>query len=139
MKERTIHFLLIEDDEVDVMTMERAFEKGGVREPLFVARNGPEALQMLRTDRVPNSRRVVLLDLNMPGMSGLEFLERLRADPDLAGTPVVVLTTSSEQEDLERAYELNVAGYLIKPFTFSSFVDIVKRLEQYWRTVEMPQ
>ena len=139
MGNRTIHFLLVEDDEVDVMTMERAFEKGGIKDPLFVARTGAQAFEMLHDNAVPNIRRVVLLDLNMPGMNGLEFLQKLRADPELRVTPVVVLTTSTHQRDLERAYELNVAGYLVKPVTFAAFVEVVKRLDAYWQTVEMPR
>lgn len=139
MNHRNTHFLLVEDDEVDVMTMERAFQKGDVKDALFVARTGTEALDMLRSNVVPDVRRVVLLDLNMPGMNGLEVLRRLRADASLHKTPVVILTTSTHREDLDRAYELNVAGYLIKPVTFSKFVDMIKRLDDYWRVVEMPQ
>jgi CheY-like chemotaxis protein len=139
MRDSTIHFLLVEDDEVDVMTMERAFEKSGVSDPLFVARTGVQAFEMLQDNAVPNTRRVVLLDLNMPGMNGIEFLRKLRADPALRVTPVVVITTSTHRRDLERAYELNVAGYLVKPVTFAKFVEVVKRLDAYWRTVEMPR
>jgi len=84
--ERTMQILLVEDDQVDVMTIRRAFEKNKILNPLYVASNGIEALAMLREDRVPRDRRLVLLDLNMPGMNGIEFLRELRADPELRPT-----------------------------------------------------
>ena len=92
--DRVLHILLVEDDEVDVMNVKRAFEKNKILNPLYVATNGLEALSMLREGKVPQARRLVLLDLNMPGMGGIEFLRELRADPQLRLTPVVVLTTS---------------------------------------------
>ena len=84
------------------------------------------------------SRRLILLDLNMPKMNGIEFLTELRADPQLKQTPVVVLTTSSEDRDRVSAYDLNVAGYLLKPITFSTFVETMVALNQYWTLCEMP-
>src|SRR5437763_13518330 len=118
---RPLHILLVEDDQVDVMNVRRAFEKNKILNPLYVAMNGSEALAMLRDGRVPRDRRLVLLDLNMPGMNGIEFLRELRADPDLKLTPVVVLTTSNDERDKVHAYDFNVAGYLVKPVTFPSF------------------
>lgn len=136
--ERTLHILLVEDDQVDVMTIRRAFEKNKILNPLYVASNGIEALAMLRDDRVPRDRRLVLLDLNMPGMNGIEFLRELRADPELRPTPVVVLTTSNDERDKVNAYGLNVAGYLVKPVTFPSFAELMAALNKYWTLVEMP-
>jgi CheY-like chemotaxis protein len=136
--QRTLHILLVEDDQVDVMTIRRAFEKNKILNPLYVASNGIEALAMLRDDRVPRDRRLVLLDLNMPGMSGIEFLRELRADPELRSTPVVVLTTSNDERDKVNAYGLNVAGYLVKPVTFPSFAELMAALNKYWTLVEMP-
>src|SRR5690349_21952666 len=92
--DRTLHILLIEDDEVDVMNVRRAFQKNHIANPLYVATNGLEALELLRGGRIPRERRMVLLDLNMPQMNGIEFLRELRGDPELRVTPVVVLTTS---------------------------------------------
>ena len=97
---------------------------------------------MLRTNHQVttgnNSRLLILLDLNMPQMGGLEFLKELRADPDLCKLPVVVLTTSMQDSDLDVAYAHNVAGYIIKPITFSSFVETIDVLNRYWSMSEMP-
>ena len=138
MSERMLNILLVEDDEVDVMNVRRAFERNNVSNPLFVAGNGLEALEMLRNGTVPSERRLILLDLNMPKMNGIEFLQALRADPELASTPVVVLTTSNDDQDKIDAYNLNVAGYLLKPVTFSSFCERMTTLNKYWTLVEMP-
>jgi len=138
MTDRVLNILLVEDDEVDVMNVRRAFERNNVSNPLFVAGNGLEALDVLRGDRMPKERRLVLLDLNMPKMNGIEFLEALRADPELAKTPVVVLTTSNDDQDKIDAYNFNVAGYLLKPVTFSSFCERMATLDKYWALVEMP-
>lgn len=135
---RTLHILLVEDDQVDVMNVRRAFEKNKILNPLYVASDGIEALAMLRDDRVPRDRRLVLLDLNMPAMNGIEFLRELRADPALRLTPVVVLTTSNDERDKVNAYGFNVAGYLVKPVTFPSFMELTAALNKYWTLVEMP-
>ena len=138
MGDRMLNILLVEDDEVDVMNIRRAFKKGNITNPLFTAGNGLEALEMLRGDGMPKTRRLVLLDLNMPRMNGIEFLRALRADPELASTPVVVLTTSNEERDKIDAYGLNVAGYLLKPVTFGNFCEVMTALNKYWTLVEMP-
>jgi CheY-like chemotaxis protein len=138
MAERPLNILLVEDDEVDVMNVRRAFERNRLTNALFVAGNGLEALAMLKEKQIPSDRRLVLLDLNMPKMNGIEFLEALRADPELSGTPVVVLTTSNDDQDKHDAYNLNVAGYLLKPVTFNSFCDRMATLDRYWSQVEMP-
>jgi CheY-like chemotaxis protein len=138
MTDRMLNILLVEDDQVDVMNVRRAFEKSHITNPLFVAANGLEALEMLRGDGIPRDRRLVLLDLNMPRMNGIEFLRALRADPQLHMLPVVVLTTSNDERDKVEAYQLNVAGYLIKPVTFVNFVELMAALNKYWMLVEMP-
>src|SRR6476619_4187015 len=138
MGERPLNILLVEDDEVDVMNVRRAFERNRLTNSWFVAGNGLEALEMLRDSSVPKDRRLVLLDLNMPKMTGIEFLEAMRADPELSSTPVVVLTTSNDDQDKHDAYNLNVAGYLLKPVTFNSFCDRMATLDRYWAVVEMP-
>ncbi len=138
MDERALNILLVEDDEVDVMTVKRAFVKAKITNPVFVAQNGVEALELLRSQRVPPERRVVLLDLNMPKMNGIEFLRELRKDPALAPITVIVLTTSNEDRDRVEAYELNVAGYLLKPVTFHDFADVMATLNKYWTLMEMP-
>ncbi|AKT39984.1 response regulator [Chondromyces crocatus] len=138
MSERLLNILLIEDDEVDVMNVQRAFKRNKISNPLWIAGNGLEGLEVLRGDQMPKERRLVLLDLNMPKMNGIEFLRALRADPELASTSVVVLTTSNDDRDKVEAYNLNVAGYLLKPVTFISFVELMAALNKYWTLVELP-
>jgi CheY-like chemotaxis protein len=141
MDERRLNILLVEDDELDVMNVQRAFKKNNVVNPLYVAGNGVEALAMLRGQRephVPRERRLILLDLNMPKMGGIEFLKELRADPELRATTVVVLTTSDEERDKVKAYDLNVAGYILTPVTVAAFVEIMATLNKYWSVNELP-
>lgn len=140
---RMLNILLVEDDEVDIMNVQRAFRKSNILNPLFIARNGLEALDMLRgtkdnPEKVPHERRLILLDLNMPKMGGIEFLQHLRNDDNLKSIPVVVLTTSNQDRDLVEAYNLNVAGYLLKPVQFAHFVELMTTLNKYWSLSEMP-
>ena len=137
-EDRALNLLLVDDDDIDVMNVRRAFGKARLTNPLYVAGDGVEALRMLRDGSVPAARRLVLLDINMPRMNGIEFLRELRADPALRSTSVVVLTTSSADEDKMNAYELNVAGYLLKPVTFATFVETMATLDRYWTLVELP-
>ncbi|CAN5753396.1 response regulator [soil metagenome] len=138
MNSRMLNVLLVEDDEVDVMNVRRAFKKNNITNPLWTAGNGIEALEVLRGSAMPTERRLVLLDLNMPRMNGIEFLRELRADPELHSTPVVVLTTSDDERDRVEAFNLNVAGYILKPVTFMSFVEAMATLNKYWTLVELP-
>ncbi len=135
-----INILLVEDDEVDVMNVKRAFTKNNITNPLYVAGNGLEALDLLRGDgpnRMP-APRIILLDLNMPRMGGIEFLRELRADPELRGTSVFVMTTSNEDKDKVDAYNLNVAGYILKPLSLDKFVQAMAALRSYWQLCEYP-
>ena len=138
MSDRALNIVLVDDDDVDVMNVQRAFEKGKLPHPTWVAQDGIAALALLRSGEVPATRRLVLLDLNMPRMNGIEFLKELRADPALRMTPVVVLSTSNDERDKAAAYELNVAGYLLKPVTFSAFVELISTLHHWWSIVEFP-
>ena len=143
MEDRIIHILLVEDDEVDVMNVKRAFKKYKITNPLYIAGNGLEALDMLRSPdeqppEVPKTRRLILLDLNMPKMNGLEFLQEIRQDKALKRTPVIVLTTSDEDKDRIEAYNFNVAGYILKPVTFTNFAEVMVALNKYWALCEMP-
>jgi CheY-like chemotaxis protein len=138
MNEKMLNILLVEDDEVDVMNVRRAFQKNHIANPLFTAGDGIEALEKLRSGEIPKGRRIVLLDLNMPRMNGIELLRELRKDPQLVSTTVVVLTTSNDERDKIDAYNLNVAGYLLKPVTFSNFCEVMATLNKYWTLVEMP-
>ncbi len=143
MAEKKIHILLVEDDEVDVMNVQRAFKKSNIVNPLYMAANGLEALDILRGQgkiepAMPQARRLILLDLNMPRMNGIEFLRELRQDENLRSIPVIVLTTSNEDRDKVEAYNLNVAGYILKPVTFSNFVEVMDTLNKYWMLSEIP-
>lgn len=139
MQDRMLNLLLVDDDEIDVMNVKRAFIKNKITNPLYVAGNGIEALAMLRGNPpiVPPERRLILLDLNMPKMNGIEFLRELRADANLRTLPVIVLTTSNEDSDKVEAYNLNVAGYILKPVTFVNFVETMATLNKYWTLSEM--
>lgn len=138
MEDPALKVLLVEDDQVDVMNVRRAFQRSHILNPLFVAGDGAEALEMLRGGTVPPHGLVVLLDLNMPRMSGIEFLREIRRDANLKHLPVVVLTTSDDERDRTDAYELNVAGYIVKPVTFLNFMEAMTTLNKYWTLVELP-
>jgi CheY-like chemotaxis protein len=138
VNDKQLNILVVDDDDVDVMNVQRAFKKGNIPNPLFVAGDGLQGLEVLRGNAFPKTNRLVLLDLNMPRMNGIEFLRELRADPELKATTVVVLTTSNDTRDKVEAYNLNVAGYLTKPVTFGNFVDLMVTLNKYWMLVELP-
>ena len=143
MAGKVLNILLVEDDALDVMNVQRAFKKNNVLNPLFVAGNGLEALDMLRgidgkAPEVPLDRRIILLDLNMPRMNGIEFLRELRGDPLLNLIPVIVLTTSGEDRDKVEAFQLNVAGYILKPVTLAHFIETTATLNKYWTLSEIP-
>jgi CheY-like chemotaxis protein len=132
-----VNLLVVDDDTVDVMNIKNAFQRAKVANPLYEAADGVDALAMLRGDAMPKERRLVLLDINMPRMSGLEFLRAVRADPQLKSLSVVILTTSNEERDRFEAYNLNVAGYLVKPVAFADFVALMTALDNYWSLVEL--
>lgn len=129
--------LVVDDDEVDVMTIKRAFAKAKVANPLIVAHSGIEALELLRSDKM-QAPFVILLDVNMPRMTGHEFLAELRADEDLKKSIVFMLTTSDAEEDKAAAYNQHVAGYIVKQYAGEGFLDLVGMLDSYWRVVELP-
>ncbi len=136
------NILLVEDDRVDVMNVQRSFKKANITNPLFIANNGLEALEILRNEsaliQMPSFRRLVLLDLNMPKMGGIDFLRALRADSKLKATTVIVLTTSNQERDRIEAFNFNVAGYILKPVTFASFAEVMAALNRYWTLCEIP-
>jgi len=139
-----IPILLIEDDRIDVKNVERAFRENSVTNPLYHAKNGEEGLAFLRNESPfadPQSAPrpgLILLDLNLPVMNGLDFLETYRNDPELRSIPSVVLTTSDEERDRLRSYAIGIAGYIVKPVDFSSFVKAMRQLDQYWSICELP-
>lgn len=137
-----VSLLLVEDDEVDIQGLKRAFAKSRIGNPITVARDGIEALEFLRGEngrpKLPKPH-LILLDLNMPRMNGLEFLEAIRADEDLKSTVVFMITTSKAEEDKTRAYAQNVAGYIVKRDPANTFLQAVALLEHYWKIVEFPE
>ncbi len=130
--------LLVEDDSIDAMTVQRAFRELRVVNPLKHVINGEEALTYLR-DEANDKPCVILLDLNMPKMNGTEFLKVAKADLTLRKIPVVVLTTSSEERDVVETFQLNVAGYIIKPVDYKNFVEAVRTIDVYWTLSELPE
>lgn len=138
MNTRTVTVLLVEDDEVDVELVRRAFEKHRIANPLMVSKDGVAALELLRANEVPRPY-IILLDLNMPRMGGIEFLKNLRADPDLSDSVVFVLTTSTADADRWQAYQQHVAGYCVKSRVGADFLELTGLLKAYWRVVELPE
>jgi CheY-like chemotaxis protein len=129
--------LIVDDDDIDAISLERALRKLRLLNTLFRARGGREALDLLRSGQVP-APYIILLDLNMPRMNGLEFLEVLRTDPALTHAVVFVLTTSKSDEDLVAAYRKHVAGYVFKQHMDRDFMEVMGLIEHYWRIVELP-
>lgn len=141
MSDSNVGIMLVEDDQVDVMNVQRAFKKLRISNPLHIANNGVEALAMLRGDGVPLVEphpKIILLDLNMPKMNGIEFLRELRMDPALRRISVFMLTTSDDDRDKIAAYDLNVAGYILKPVESPEFIEAISTMDLYWSLIEMP-
>jgi len=141
MNTTPVSILLVEDDEIDAEGIRRAFARMRIANPLTVARDGVEGLQILRGEdgqpRFPTPH-IILLDLNMPRMTGLEFLDAIRKDPKLHSSVVFVLSTSAEESDKVQAYDYNVAGYIHKTRAGETFMEAVAMLDHYWRLVEFP-
>jgi CheY-like chemotaxis protein len=141
MMSRPVTILLVEDDAVDTMAVKRAFRELKIANPVIEAHNGIEALQCLRGENgheKVSGPLLILLDLNMPRMGGIEFLQELRDDPLLRRTLVFVMTTSAADQDRRQAYEKNIAGYILKHRPEESFLEAIRALERYWQTIEFP-
>lgn len=129
--------LLVEDDEVDVMNIQMAFKKANLLNKVTITSDGQEAVEALRSGEIKKPL-LILLDINMPRMSGLEFLRWLRQDETWNLTPVVVLTTSNADRDKVEAYKAGVAGYIVKPIEIGDFVETVAKIGNYWSICEFP-
>jgi CheY-like chemotaxis protein len=141
LEPKTVHLLHVEDDDLCLMGLNRAFKAAKIANPVSFAHNGIEALEMLRgTNGRPRLARpfLVLLDLNMPRMDGIEFLKELRKDEELKKSIVFVMTTSDADEDKVKAYNLGVAGYILKSNPANAFLEATALLGTYWRVVEFP-
>ncbi len=130
--------LLVEDDAVDVMTVKRCFKQLQIPNPLLIGGNGEEAVQILSTS-TQSQPCLILLDINMPKMNGLEFLHYVKSTPSLRKIPVVILTSSKEEEDINRCFELGIAGYMVKPVEYQQFIETVSLLSAYWSKSELPR
>lgn len=129
--------LLIENDRVDAMMIKRALLELRVTNRLNLAVNGEEALEFLRN---PENEKpcIIILDLNMPRMNGIEFLKITKQDKTIKAIPVVVLTSSKEEQDKIDSFNLGVAGYMIKPIDYHQFVEIIQTIDLYWTISELP-
>ncbi len=141
---RDVPLLVIEDDAIDVKNYIRAFAALRVSNPIHYVTDGEDALALLRREppftdasRFPRPS-LMLLDLNMPRLSGLSFLAACKADPSLRSIPAVVMTTSDQVSDQRQCYELGAAGFLVKPMAFDAFVECLRRFDQYWTLCEVP-
>jgi len=130
--------MLVEDDNIDAMTVRRAMKDLHVANELVRASDGEQALDYLRNsgNRRP---RLILLDLNMPKMNGLEFLRIVKDDENLKTIPVIVLTASGEQRDIAESFSLSVAGYMVKPVDYTEFKETMRVIDEYWTLSEMPE
>jgi CheY-like chemotaxis protein len=141
LEPRTAQLLHVEDDDLCIMGLVRAFKKAKIANPISFAHDGIDALQMLRgtngRDRLPRPY-LILLDLNMPRMDGVELLKELRKDEDLKKSIVFIMTTSGADEDKIKAYNLGVAGYILKTNPANAFLEATALLDTYWRVVEFP-
>ncbi|UCE49958.1 MAG: response regulator [Phycisphaerales bacterium] len=130
--------LLVEDDSVDVMTVKRALKDLEVASELVPAGDGEEALAYLADDG--NAKpSIILLDLNMPKMNGMEFLKIIKVDDRLKKIPVIVLTTSNSEQDIAESFELGAAGYMVKSVDYKRFTEIIKTIDSYWNLSKLPQ
>ncbi|HCL00070.1 MAG TPA: two-component system response regulator [Candidatus Marinimicrobia bacterium] len=132
------NILLVEDDRIDVMTVKRALKDINVTNKLDIVNNGEEAIEFLR-DKNNDRPCIILLDLNMPRMNGIEFLKAAREEKLLDKIPVVILTTSQEEQDKVESFKLTVSGYMIKPVDYQQFVETIKTINLYWTLSELPE
>ncbi|MDT8303039.1 MAG: response regulator [Sedimentisphaerales bacterium] len=129
--------LLVEDDDVDVMTVKRALKDLKIKNQLVNTANGEEALEYLKNN--DNTKPcIILLDLNMPKMNGIEFLQIVKADDTLKKIPVIVLTTSSQQQDIVESFKLSVAGYIVKSVDYAEYTEAINTINQYWTLSKIP-
>jgi CheY-like chemotaxis protein len=137
MKNSNLTILLVEDDKVDAMTIQRALKELKILNPVVICENGLEALNYLNNleNALPG---IILLDINMPKMNGIEFLEHRNKNKTINLIPTVVLTTSKDEQDKVESFNLGVAGYMIKPVDYMQFVEVVKTINLYWTLSELP-
>lgn len=135
---KPVTILVVDDDDVDVLGIERALKKLKIINPIVRAHDGIEALEILRSPAGLQRPFLILLDINMPRMNGQEFLSKIREDVNLTSTVVFVLTTSQDDQDKVMAYSKHVAGYIVKQHVGDGFMRVTEMLDHYWRVVELP-
>ncbi|MGB2232134.1 MAG: response regulator [Flavobacteriaceae bacterium] len=130
-----LNVLLIEDDTIEVMKLNRTITKLKLNHKIVIANNGEEALKTLKVDNfLPD---IILLDLNMPKMNGIEFLSILKSDENLRYIPAIILTTSKNQKDLLECYKIGIAGYVLKPLKYEDYILKIQNLLDYWSCNEL--
>lgn len=134
---KTVNILMVDDDAIDVKTFKRSLAASRISNPLHTACDGVEALELLKSGLV-DKPLLIILDLNMPRMNGIEFLKELRQDPKYRDSVVFVMTTSDADEDKVEAYNFNVAGYMVKSEIGNSFLPAVDLIDQFWKTIQLP-
>lgn len=129
--------LLVEDDKVDIKSVKRAFNELHITNPLAVTHNGEEALKYLgkKSNNLPT---LILLDLKMPRMNGLELLKIIKEDDEFKKIPVIALTTSDEDKDKTDSFKFGVSGYMVKPVNYKDFVEVIRTIRLYWTLSETP-
>ena len=132
---RSLNILLIEDDAIEVMKFNRVLSTMEVKHKIIEANNGEEALIILKVKEIIPD--IIILDLNMPKINGIEFLGVLKEDEHLRYIPTVILTTSNNRHDLLECYKIGIAGYLLKPLKFDDYKDRIKKLIDYWSCIEL--
>jgi CheY-like chemotaxis protein len=136
--QQDVTILLVDDDDIDAMSIERSLKKQNLSNPLVRAHDGAEGLELMRALINAGRKYIVLLDINMPRMNGFEMLKNLRADPVTASSLVFMLTTSQAEDDKAKSYQRNVAGYIVKKQSDNGFAHLIAMLRSYWGVVELP-
>jgi CheY-like chemotaxis protein len=132
---KSLNILLIEDDTIEIMKFNRVLKTLGMNHRVIEANNGEEALEILKVKEVIPD--IIILDLNMPKINGIEFLHVLKADDYLKYIPAIILTTSNNHTDVLECYKIGIAGYVLKPLKYDDYVDRIKRLLDYWSGNEL--
>jgi CheY-like chemotaxis protein len=132
---RSLNILLIEDDAIEIMKFNRVLSTMNLKHKIIEANNGEEAITILKVKEIVPD--IILLDLNMPKINGIEFLGILKADEYLKYIPAIILTTSNNLKDVMECYRMGIAGYLLKPLKYDDYVDSIKKLLEYWSCNEL--
>jgi CheY-like chemotaxis protein len=132
---KSLNILLIEDDAIEIMKFNRVLSTLGLNHKIIEANNGEEALEILKIkNTIPD---IIILDLNMPKINGIEFLQILKNDSFLKYIPAIILTTSNNHKDVLECYKIGIAGYVLKPLKYEDYVDRIRKTLEYWSSNEL--